>query len=62
MEKHSENLAVYEKKKKNAPSQWKLSISFKSVKKCTAEKPHCLLAIKLVQCKNTMWQEINPNC
>lgn len=57
MEKHSENLSVYGEKKENAPSQWKISISFESVKKCATEKPHCLLVVKLAQQKNTMWQE-----
>lgn len=30
------------------------------VKKCITEKPHGLLAVKLAQQKNIMWQEINP--
>lgn len=42
----------------NARFQWKISISFK--KKYITEKPHGLLAIKLAQQKNIMWQEINP--
>lgn len=60
MEKHSENLAVYGKKKKRM--HLLNGKSFKSVKKCTAEKPHSLLAVKLAQQKNITWQEINPPC
>lgn len=58
MEKHSENLAVYGKQKTNVPSQGKISVSFKSVKKYPAEK-QCeasllALQVKLAQHKNFM--------
>lgn len=49
MEKHIENLPVYGKQKTNVPSQGKISVSFKRVKKYPAEK-QCeasLLALQL---------------
>lgn len=39
MEKHCENLGVYGKQKMYIPSQRKISVSLKRVKKCPTEEP-----------------------